>query len=734
MAEKRFRRSLRRPLFFLLLLFMSGGTMLLALLLQVLAPLSSAKLQVGQVAPQDILAPYDITYTSEVRTQQTRDTASRSVSPVYTLPDTSVARRQLELLRSALAYITSVRLDSLATQENRLNDLAALDNIHLKQDTAAHILALSDSRWQAVQQEAIVVLEQVMRGVIREDRLEDVRGSAPTLVSLSLTDEQAQIVVELVSAFLAPNSFYSESLTETARQKAAESVSPVARSYKAGESIVQRGQVISELHLEALRVLGLAQPAVDWKDITSAGTLTALSLAFLVFYLRRNRNLNKDLRGLTLAAVLFLVFLVTGRLIAYGSPSLAHIFPLAAYSLTIAVLFGPQPALISSLPLAVLVAFQLPNALELTIYYTLAGYFGVMSLGRARRVTAFFVSGAGIAAAGALVAITYRLPEAATTWSTLATLSAAALLNGIASAALAVLLQFFLAQFLGMTTALQLMEISRPDHTLLQELLRGAPGTYQHSLQVANLAEQAAERIGADTMLTRVGALYHDVGKLNNPQFFIENQMPGALNPHDRLDPYTSADIILRHVSDGVALARKHHLPERICNFISEHHGTMLTRYQYVKAVEAAGGDETQIDKEQFRYPGPRPQSRETAILMLADGCEARVRAEQPRDESQMRELIKSVVQQRASSGQLDDTELTLRDLERISDSFTTTLRGIYHPRIEYPTLDKKPQPDTVPLHKPSSSETPTIPLTSQEVEPGPRPQPHGTTPLETRG
>jgi putative nucleotidyltransferase with HDIG domain len=257
------------------------------------------------------------------------------------------------------------------------------------------------------------------------------------------------------------------------------------------------------------------------------------------------------------------------------------------------------------------------------------------------------------------------------------------------------LLQFFLAQFLGMTTALQLLEISRPDHPLLQRVLRNAPGTYQHSLQVANLAEQAAERIGADTLLTRVGALYHDVGTALNPVFYIENQMPGAPNPHDQLDPASSAEIIIQHVIDGMELARQHRIPSRIQDFIREHHGTMIARYQYIKAVKAAGGDESKVDPEPFRYPGPPPGSRETAILMLADGSEARVRAERPKDIDEMRGLIKNVIQERVALGQLDNTDLTLRDLDTITESFTTTLRGIYHPRIEYPILEKTTVPAT---------------------------------------
>jgi putative nucleotidyltransferase with HDIG domain len=293
----------------------------------------------------------------------------------------------------------------------------------------------------------------------------------------------------------------------------------------------------------------------------------------------------------------------------------------------------------------------------------------------------------------------------------------AALLNGIASASLTVILQFFLAQFLGMTTALQLMEVSRPDHPLLQLVLRNASGTYQHSLQVANLAEQAAERIRADALLTRVGALYHDIGKVLNPLFYIENQLPGSPNPHDKLDPVTSARIIIQHVTDGAELARKYHIPKRVRDFIVEHHGTMIARYQYAKALEAAGGDESQVDTEQFRYPGPRPRSRETAILMLADGSEARVRAERPADEEALHRLVKAVIENRISMGQLDETQLTLEELEQIADSFTSTLRGMYHPRIEYPQIEKSASSpvDTVPVPRttvtPSKEPAPSAPV-----------------------
>jgi putative nucleotidyltransferase with HDIG domain len=245
----------------------------------------------------------------------------------------------------------------------------------------------------------------------------------------------------------------------------------------------------------------------------------------------------------------------------------------------------------------------------------------------------------------------------------------------------------------------QLLDISRPDYPLLQFFLRSAPGTYQHSLQVANLAEQAAEKIGADPLLTRVGAQFHDIGKALNPTFFIENQIPGNVNAHHDIPPEESAATIIRHITDGVQLARKYGLPARLHDFILEHHGTLITRYQYGQAMEAAGGDISKVDIEKFRYPGPRPNSRETALLMLADATEARARAERPVDDDGLRALVRNVIETVQKYSQLDDTLLTLRDLNLITESFVTTLRGTYHPRIQYPNAKVADQDTT--LHKP---------------------------------
>jgi putative nucleotidyltransferase with HDIG domain len=669
-----------------ILLLLVGLVSLIALI----APLSlspgALPLEAGDVAPRDLQAPRAIEYVSEVRTEEARTAAERAIPQVYSPPDPSIARTQIEHLRAALDYVSLVRADEFATLEQKQSDLSALSNLTLKPDTINQILNLSDTRWDAIRQEALSVLEQVMRNTIRENDLQNIRRSVPSLVSLALTEEQAGLVADLVSAFVAPNSFSSQELTDTARQAARDAVQPVVQSYKPGEMVVAGGQIITPAQLEALDKLGLIEPSQQWQDYVGVAALVILTTTFVgLYFYRRSRPYLSEVRSLVLIAIIFILFLVGARLSIPNRTIIPYLYPLPAVGLLLATLFNMETGLIFGLVISVLAAYGLPNTLDLMPYYMLATLTGVLVLGSARRFWVFFRAGIAIALSGIAMILAFRLPFNQMDWVGIVTLLGAAAFNGLASASITLLLQYFLAQVLGLTTPLQLLEISRPDFPLLQFFLRSAPGTYQHSLQVANLAEQAAENIGADALLTRVGALFHDIGKAVNPSFFIENQAHGSLNTHDDLDPAESSAAITQHVLDGIKLAHKYRLPRRIDDFILEHHGTMLTRYQYSKAVEAAGGDESRVDAAKFRYPGPSPRSRETALLMLADGTEARVRAGRPSNEEDLRAIVHSAIEYAQTSGQLDNTQLTLSDLNKIAESFVTTLRGSFHPRIEYP-------------------------------------------------
>ncbi len=690
MNDKTLKPSLIRVAVLTLVLILCMGGIWWLINWSLTGALSTVLVSEGSVASQDVMSPYAVSYQSQVLTEELQQEVAQGVAPIYTRQNSSIAREQLNHLKDALTFIDAVRNDQFASQEQKFTDLAALDGIYISQDTAEQILELSDVRWQTVRQESVVILEQVMRTAIREVDLEESRQQLPSLVSLSLSEDQVNLVVELASAFVAPNSVYSEEATETARQEAIQGITPISRSIVAGETIIRRGEIVQAEDIEALQEVGLLTTFSGWQN--QAGTLAVVVLCavLIILYFLSHSHILRNTKKLIVLIVLFLVFLGLSRYVSPGHLVIPYLFPMAAYSLLVAALIDRRTALFTTLPLAILAAYGMPHALDLTLYYSMGGLMGLLMLRRPQRLSAY-VSVAGIiAVTGSVILVAYRIIDPATDITGLATLIGASVFYGVASAVLTVLLEYALAPLLDLTTTLQLVELSRPDHPMLQRLLREIPGTYQHTLQVANLAEQAAERIQANSMLARVGALYHDIGKMKNPLFYIENQGPNQLNTHDDMAPEDSAEIIIDHVHYGLELAKRYRLPTRIREFIPEHHGTLITRYQYGKALEIANGDESQIDKSKFRYPGPRPQSVETALVMLADGCEAYVRSQNPETDEALRVLIKDMVDKRVALGQLNNTELTLRDLKVIIDSFTTTLKGTYHARVEYPD-DEKP-------------------------------------------
>ena len=651
----------------------------------------------GSVAQLTLQAPRDIEYVSDIRTEEARRAAESAVDLVYTSPDPAIARQQIERLNTTLQYITSVRSNFELTGEQKKSDLVELSDVRLQLETIDYLLAISDSRWDLVQAEALRVFEQVMRRAIHEDKVEAAQVGISSLVSLTLSEQQATLVTELVTAFVVPNSFYSEELTVAARQAARVSVKPIVQTYKTGETIVPAGEIITPADLEAFQQLGMIRPGQRWEDMAGAAAVVLLSAVFVpLYFFRRNRAVVvNDIRSILVIALLFIIFLIGARL--FTNRTLApYGYPLQAAGLLITTLFGLETGLVIAIPLCLLASYGLSNTLDLAPYYLISSLMGLLVLGPVRRFWGFVRAGIAVSLSGFVVLMAYRLPFYTPDWLGVVQFVGVVAFAGFAAASITLLLQFLLAQTLGLTTAFQLLDISRPDYPLLQFLLRNAPGTYQHSLQVANLAEQAAEKIGADPLLTRVGAQFHDIGKALNPTFFIENQIPGNVNKHHDISPEESAATIIRHVTDGVQLAKKHRLPRRLHDFILEHHGTLITRYQYNQAMEAIGGDVTKVDIEDFRYPGPRPNSRETALLMLADATEARARAERPTSDEDLRALVLNVIETVQKFGQLDDTVLTLRDLNLITESFATTLRGTYHPRIQYPNAKVPDQDSTI--------------------------------------
>ncbi len=461
--------------------------------------------------------------------------------------------------------------------------------------------------------------------------------------------------------------------------------------------------------LQSLQAAELQKLLLEWLGVAA---YVALIVWVASLYLGRlgSRSLEKSeqSRRLWLLPPLLLA-LVAGAAFALTStnPVLPYLFPVPAFSIALAVAIdAPLSALVTVLA-GLAMGYTDNTSLALTTYVVIGGLVGVLSLKWAERKYRLLWSGIYVALSNVVVVLSFALSGGETDTLQLAQFLVAAIANGVLSAGLASFGFFAAHVLLGHTSSLQLLELAQPSQPVLHDLLQRAPGTYHHSLMVSSLAEQAAEQIGADALLVRVGGLYHDVGKMLQPEYFIENQQSGS-NGHDQLDPQNSAQIIIGHVKKGLDLARKQGLPREVHAFIAEHHGTTLVRFFYHEAVERAGGS-AQVDEAAFRYPGPRPRSKEAALVMLADGCEATVRAENPDSIEATTKIVEGIIMDRVNSGELDDSGLTVRELNVIRDTFVRMFQGALHRRVKYPKEENEdaPQPEEPAV---IALPTPTIP------------------------
>jgi hypothetical protein len=710
----------------LALVFILCSTFILAMESLVPSGGALADLEIGDVVTEDIRAPRSLTYVSAALTERARDAAAANVVPIYDPPDPNIARQQLSLTRQILDYMGSVRLDAFGTREQKLNDLNAIIALTLSPDVAADILDADDTLWRAIDAEAMLVLERVMREPIREPELAGVEQQLPVQVSVRLDSRAAAVVVAILEDMIRPNQFPNPIATETARQEAASAVQPESRSFAQGQVVVRGGTRLDAIDYEALAELGLLQTAnTIWLVLARSLLASVIVMVSIGLYIVRFQpDLREQLPFVTLLVALFLIGLLGAQV--FVTDGQFYLYPAAALALLYVSLGRVELAIVAGLGLAMLFGLLTNGSLEATFMAAFGSLIGAASLRRTERVNTYFVAGLMIAAVNLIVLTIFNLDSiAAGDQLRLGALIGFSLINGLFAAATALAGMYLVTLLFNLPTSLKLVELSQTNQPLLQRLLREAPGTYQHSLQVANLSEQAATEIGANAQLVRVSALYHDIGKMFNPAFFIENQAENV-NPHEQLnDPYRSTDIIISHVIDGERLARQSRLPARVIDFITEHHGTTLVSYFYRKAVDSAA-DADSVDEDQFRYPGPRPRTRETAIMMLADTCESTVRARKPTTRQQVSEIVTEMIDLRLRDGQLDDSDLTSRDIKQIREIFIEMLQAVYHPRINYPTLPtpRKDKSDSRDLR------TSALAAAADAKEtPAPTPEANGTPP-----
>ncbi len=695
-------------------------------------------LELGDVASEDVLAPQQFTYVSEIATERARDEERRSVDTIYTPPNPAVARQQVETLGAVFDYLETVRADPYGSRPEKAEWITAIDSLSLSETAIDQILILNDDAWPETRAEARSILNQAMRSEIREAEVGSIRRQLPTFVALDTPEDQADVIVSITEDMIAANTFPDEAKTEAEKQAKADAVPDVEITVEKNELIIPAGRIVSPRDAEALEALVPLQEAEinQSEDFIAPIVLMVLITLFLGAYITRYAQfVVVDNKRLVLLTILLLVFIALARFVI-PLELLFYMYPIAALTIIVVTLIEAQLAFVLTVILALLSGFiATENIREVVIYFIASGWIGALAVGRAQRMPNLLWAGVYVGLANIGVIAMFNLPQLISPTREVGLLFLyGGVINTILSIGLALVSLLIIGSFTGFTTAIQLSELTHPTRPLLRQLLLDAPGTYHHSLMVGNLGEQAAERIGADALLVRVMAYYHDIGKMQRPYFFAENQ-PGGVNVHEQLDPQISAQIIISHVPDGLELAKKHRLPRALREGIAQHQGTDIVKYFYYQALKAAEDNHAQVDENHFRYPGPKPQTKETGILMLADVCEATVRAIKPTSADEIDEIVQKMIADKVSSGQLDECDLTIADLHHIRQAFVDILQGVHHPRIKYP--DQAKAPDTKPMNEEdgddddegeskaeamdTTSETDDAPQLPSESEPAPQ-------------
>jgi putative nucleotidyltransferase with HDIG domain len=659
-------------------------------------PFAGPGLIVGDLATADIVAPRALTYESTEQTRLAREEARQQVPPQY---DYSPERGQLtagQQLNALEEVINPVDAAFAAVLTPEARQAALRQAIPDLTPAAADTLSnLEEFQWTALRAELIRVLESTQSQEVRDTLLSDVRNSLPERVGVRFPADQRTLVAEILGPLVVANSTFDQAATERAQTEASNLVAPVSVSIRKGEIIVRRGDAIDTIAREKLDRFGLLDPRPDAALAAGWFLLAGIAGVLLLTWIWRFRSQIWHRNSALLLICLLLIGASIAMKVTGERSVLPYVVPTAAVGLLLTVLLDAGAALMVTGIMALL-GGAIIGSVEFAAYVMFGGVAGIIVVRRGEKLSNFLQAAVAIAAVNIAVVTLFTL-LGDRDFTGFAELAGASVASAVGAVVAALGSFVILGNAFGITTSFRLLELANPSQPLLRRLLLETPGTYHHSLMVGNLAERAAEAIGADPLLARVAAYYHDVGKLYNPQAFIENQQPNE-NIHDELEPDQSVALLKAHVANGIDLAYEYKLPRPLIAFIPQHHGTALMSYFYARAQEQAIADvgglpgtpaakeaAASVDANRFRHAGPKPQSKEAAILMLADSVEASVRSLGTPDEPAIRAMVSRIIRERLEDGQFDECDLTLRDLDLIREAFVAQLLGMYHRRIEYP-------------------------------------------------
>ena len=677
-------------------------------------------IQIGAPAPLDILATKDVIDT--VTTDELKNAAAAAVEPSYKNVDLSVVgsvSSDMEALFNRLMELRDGTVDPENISEEQLQAANDALPIQLSAEEYAALLTTDEEALRQLFNGAIISVRDTLNSTLLEGQeVSAVNRLSRALAAAGNPTALVSLTTDVIRQCIRPNMLIDEDITEANRQKARDAVETV--TCVKGEVIVRRGEIVTMAEYTMLSSLGLLkEDSLDVPLLAGIAVVLLLIMGCLALYL--NRYQKRRMTPSTLLLLSLISLLVTGLCMGFSRWN-AYMMPLSLGFMLVAILFDQRSALYFNIALgfvASLLSDTSSGLFSVTMFSVL-----LMSMVSGPVVLAVFsrrTQRLTTLLAGVLVGISNFICTLAVGLINSADLSSVltnalwAMSNGIISAILCIGLQPLLESLFNLATNSKLIELSNPNQPPLRRLLLEAPGTYHHSIIVANLAEAAAAAVGGNALLARVGAYYHDIGKLKRPIYFKENQLGD--NPHDRTDPRVSAAIVTAHPRDGALMAQKAHIPEPVVDIIRQHHGDSVPLWFYDKAIKQYGAEN--VDINAFRYEGPRPRTKEAACVMLADTIEAAARSVPDPTPEKIDALIHKLVNNTVSNGQLEKSELTFNDLEMICSAFSTVLTGVFHERIEYPDVTLPPREEAAPAEAPQPEARPVeAPAEDSEPEP----------------
>ena len=637
------------------------------------------------ISKKDIVAKKDIKVIDTKKTEQHKKEVAQNVEPILTQAEDEFIATSLVTLQNSVKKIREKNV----SDEVKKEELNVLFDEAGKRGLVEFLLKANDNDLQMVFDKAKITLSSVLNVGISSKDFEN--NNVDTIIKKNLPNNvpryQGALITGILNQIIVPNLVVDEFATEIAKKNAQNAVKPYEVVFKKGDKIVFEGEPVTKLKRDALRAAGYNVLEVNYGGIIGIYVLIAF---FTFVFLQYERNFEKqyyDAKHMLMAASFTLVLGFISALLPTGfSP---YIIPIPAYTILISIFTTPRNAFFASTIVLAIIAIGMHWNIEVVVSFMLLNTVvmtAVSKLKFSKRSDLLIVS-SKISLAGLLiVGGIYFLEKYMMDIDNLLIfkdLGCIVVNCFVISGVLLLGILPIIENLFRIMTPYGLAELADHNQDLLKRLMQEAPGTFNHSLTVSHLCENAAEAIGANPVLARVGAMYHDIGKLLRPMFFVENQsFYGIENPHKACTPRFSKMLITAHPKDGIELAKDAHLPQVINNFISQHHGTSLVSYFYNEALKEEGAEN--VNEEQFRYPGPKPNMKETAILMLADAVESAVRAAKNPSNEEIDAIINKIIKERLNDGQLSDSPLTLKDLKTIAETFSRMLRGMHHKRIKY--------------------------------------------------